>query len=70
MLELIAKRLDNLENKRYFLSPELEHIVKINAEREVNSAIQAASRATASADTASNAAIAAATPCDSSLANI
>jgi len=32
-LELIAKRLDNLENKRYFPSPDFEHSVKINADR-------------------------------------
>jgi len=32
VLELIAKRLDNLEYKRYFRSPEFEHIFKINAD--------------------------------------
>jgi len=65
MLESIGKRLDNLENTKYFLSPEFEHFAKINAEREVRSATQAATRAAASADTASKAAIAAAAACDS-----
>jgi len=65
MLELIARRLNNLTNRRYFSSPEFEYIAKINAEREVSSATQAATRAAASADTASKAAIAAVTACDS-----
>jgi len=46
MLELIAKRLDNLENNRYFPSHELDHISRINADREVSSATLAASQST------------------------
>jgi len=65
VLELIAKRLDNLENKIYFSSPEFELIVKINADREVSSATLAATKSAASADTASKAAIAAAAAWDS-----
>jgi len=56
---LIATRLDNLENKKYFPSPEFEHFLKINADKEISSATLAATRAAASADTASRAAIAA-----------
>jgi len=68
VLELIAKRLDNLENKRYFPSPKFEHIVKINSDKEVISAEMAATRAAASADTASKAAIAATAACNSAIA--
>jgi len=68
VLKLIAKRLDNLENKRYFLSPEFEHISRNNADKEVSSATLAATRAAASADTASKAAISAATACKSAVA--
>jgi len=68
VLELIAKRLDNLENKGYFPSPEFEHSAGINAGSEVCSAALAAARAAASADTASKSAIAAAAECQSAFA--
>jgi len=42
VLELIAKRLDNLENKRYFPSPEFEHLSKIYPEKVVSTAISTA----------------------------
>jgi len=67
VLELIAKRLDNLKNKRYLPSPEFEHMVKVNANKEVSSATLAATRAAASADTESKAAIAATTACNSAI---
>jgi len=44
VLELIAKRLDSLENKRYFPSPDLDHISRINADRDVSSATLAESQ--------------------------
>jgi len=65
MIELIAKRLENLKSKRYFPSPEFEHMAKINTDRKNCSVTQAATRSAASADTVSKAAIAAAATSDS-----
>jgi len=70
MLELIAKILDNLENKIYFRSPDFEHSVKINADREINAAALIVAKAAKSADTASKSAIGAAVACKSAVAEI
>jgi len=68
MLELISKRLENLENKRYFLSPDFENSARMSAEREIKSAALIVARAAKSADAASKLAIAAAVACKSAIA--
>jgi len=60
VLELIAMRLDNLESKRYFPSPEFEHSVRTKADKEINAAAFIVTQAAKSADNASKSAIAAA----------
>jgi len=45
VLEVIAKRLESLENKRYFPSPEFEHFSKIYAQKVISTAIGTANNA-------------------------
>jgi len=68
MLELISKRLKNLENKIYFSSPDFEQSVRKNADIEINTAAVIVARAAESADAASKSAIAAAIACKSAVA--
>jgi len=69
MLELIAKRLDNLESKKYFPSPECEQKLRIKADREISAAACVVAQAAESADKASKSAIAAAAACKSVMAD-
>jgi len=38
ILELIAKRLDSLENRRYFPSPEFEQNIRAKTDRKISAA--------------------------------
>jgi len=68
MLELISKRLENLESKRFFLSHDFEHSARRIADIEINTATLIVARAAVSADSASKSAIAAAVACKSAVA--
>jgi len=69
VVELIAKRLDNLENKIYFPSLKFEHSEKIRSDREINAAALRVAKAAKSADNASKSAISAAAGCKSAVAD-
>jgi len=67
-LELIAKRLDNLEQRRYFPSPvDVERAARFPAGSDANSATLAASKSDTCADTAAKSAVAAAPACQSTV---
>jgi len=69
VLELITKRLDNLEHRKYFPSlSEVDNHARIAASSVANSAALAATRAASSADTASKSVTAAAAACQSAVA--
>jgi len=69
VLDLIAKRFDTLDHRKYFPCPiEVEKPAKITAGSDENSAALAATRAAASTDTASKSAIASAPACQSTVA--
>jgi len=69
VLDLIAKRLDNLKHRKYFPShSEIDSHAAIAASSVTNSAALAATRAAESANTASKSAIAAAAACQSAFA--
>jgi len=65
ILELIMKRLDNLETKIYFPSPEFEHSLRGNAKSEIDAAALIVARALESTENAFKLAIAAAVACKS-----
>jgi len=68
VLDLIAKRLDNLDHRKYIPSPsEDDSHAGIAASSVANAAALAATRAAASVDTASKSAIAAAAACQSAV---
>jgi len=68
LLKLIYKRLENLENKRFFPSPDFEHSVRINVNGEINAVALIVARAAENADTTSKSAIAEAVACKSAVA--
>jgi len=69
VLDLIAKKLDNIEHRKYFPSlSEVDSHAGIAASSVENSAALAATRAAENADTASKSAIAAAAACQSAFA--
>jgi len=68
MLELISKRLENLENKRYFSIPNFEQNVRRNADIEIYTSAVIVARAAENAEAASKSATAAAAACKSVIA--
>jgi len=66
---MLAKRLDSLENKKYFPSPECEQNIRSKVDREINTAAYIVAQAAKSADDASKSAIAAAAACKTIIAD-